>query len=67
VINAVHKAAPAAAIAFNTRPEDSADAAPRWLDVGLCSECGARWPDISITIEPVSTREIQPGYVAGRE
>lgn len=31
VINAVHKAAPAAAIAFNTRPEDSADAAGRWL------------------------------------
>jgi hypothetical protein len=31
VINAVHKAAPAAAIAFNTRPEDSADAAARWL------------------------------------
>jgi len=31
VINAVHKAAPAAAIAFNTRPDDSADAAGRWL------------------------------------
>jgi hypothetical protein len=34
VINAVHKAAPSAAIAFNTRPEDSADAAARWLPVG---------------------------------
>jgi hypothetical protein len=34
VINAVHKAAPKAAIAFNTRPEDSADAAARWLPVG---------------------------------
>jgi hypothetical protein len=34
VINAVHKAAPGAAIAFNTRPEDSADAAARWLNVG---------------------------------
>ena len=34
VINAVHKAAPSAAIAFNTRPEDSADAAARWLRVG---------------------------------
>ena len=34
VINAVHKAAPAAAIAFNTRPDDSADAAARWLPVG---------------------------------
>src|ERR1700680_1932094 len=31
VINAVHRAAPAAVIAFNTRPEDSADAAARWL------------------------------------
>ena len=34
VINAVHKAAPGAAIAFNTRPEDSADAAARVLAVG---------------------------------
>jgi hypothetical protein len=34
VINAVHKAAPGAAIAFNTRPEDSADAAARRLRVG---------------------------------
>ena len=31
VINAVHKAAPGAVIAFNTRPEDSADAAARCL------------------------------------
>jgi hypothetical protein len=31
VINAVHKAAPGATMAFNTRPEDSADAAARWL------------------------------------
>ena len=31
VINLVHKAAPTAAIAFNTRPEDTADAAARWL------------------------------------
>ena len=31
VINAVHKAAPGARIAFNTRPEDSAEAAARWL------------------------------------
>ena len=34
VINAVHKAAPGAAIAFNTRPDDSADAAARWLAGG---------------------------------
>ena len=31
VINAVHRAAPNAAIAFNTRPEDTAEAAARWL------------------------------------
>jgi hypothetical protein len=31
VINAVHKAAPGTAIAFNTTPLDSADAAGRWL------------------------------------
>ena len=31
VVNAVHRAAPGAAIAFNTRPDDSADAAGRWL------------------------------------
>ena len=34
VINAVHKAAPGAAIAFNTVPHNSADAAARWLEVG---------------------------------
>ena len=33
VINAIHKAAPGATIAFNTRPEDSADAAARWLPI----------------------------------
>jgi hypothetical protein len=31
VVNIVHKAAPGAAIAFNTRPEDTAEAAARWL------------------------------------
>jgi hypothetical protein len=31
VVNAVHKAAPNAVIAFNTRPEDTADAAARRL------------------------------------
>ncbi len=34
VLNAIHRAAPSAAIAFNTRPEDSADAAARWLPAG---------------------------------
>jgi len=32
VLNAVHKGAPGAAIAFNTTPMDSADAAARWLN-----------------------------------
>ena len=32
VINAVHRAAPGATIAFNTRPEDTAEAAARWLN-----------------------------------
>ena len=31
VINAVHRGAPTATIALNTRPDDSADAAGRWL------------------------------------
>jgi hypothetical protein len=31
VVNAVHKAAPGSAIAFNTEPGDTADAAARWL------------------------------------
>jgi len=30
-VNAIHKAAPGAAIAFNTKPEDTAEAASRWL------------------------------------
>lgn len=34
VLNAVHKAAPDAAIAFNTHPEDTAEAAGRWLQAG---------------------------------
>ena len=34
VINAIRGDAPGAAIAFNTRPDDSADAAARWLAAG---------------------------------
>jgi hypothetical protein len=34
IINAIHRGAPAAAIAFNTRPDDSADAAARWVSGG---------------------------------
>ena len=32
VVNAVHKAAPGAAIAFNTQPADTAEAAARQLN-----------------------------------
>jgi len=31
VVNAIHRAAPQAAIAFNTRPDDSGSAAARWI------------------------------------
>lgn len=31
LVNAVHRAAPQAAIAFNTTPQDTADAAGRWI------------------------------------
>ncbi|MBN9488472.1 MAG: hypothetical protein J0H44_14650 [Alphaproteobacteria bacterium] len=34
LVNAVHRAAPRAAIAFNTRPDDSAESAGRWLPSG---------------------------------
>jgi hypothetical protein len=34
VVNAVHRGAPGATIAFNTRPEDSAEAGARWLPHG---------------------------------
>src|SRR3954462_15453540 len=34
VVNIIHKAAPNATIAFNTRPEDTADAAARQLEGG---------------------------------
>jgi hypothetical protein len=34
VINAIRKAAPGTPIAFNTRPDDSADAAARWVAAG---------------------------------
>lgn len=31
IVNAVHQGAPNAAIAFNTRPQDTAEAAARWV------------------------------------
>jgi len=40
LINAVHKAAPGAAVAFNTRPDDSAAAAARCLAAPLANGTG---------------------------
>ena len=34
VTNAIHRAAPTAAIAFNSRPDETAEAAGRWLPSG---------------------------------
>jgi hypothetical protein len=34
ILNTVHKAAPNTSIAFNTVPDDSANAAARWLSAG---------------------------------
>ena len=31
LVNAIHRAAPRTAIAFNTRPEDTGAAAARWI------------------------------------
>jgi hypothetical protein len=31
LVNAIHRAAPGAAVAFNTRPEDTGTAAARWI------------------------------------
>jgi hypothetical protein len=31
LVNAIHRAAPQTAIAFNSRPEDSGAAAARWI------------------------------------
>jgi hypothetical protein len=39
IVNAVHEAAPGAAIAFNTRPEDSAEAAARCLSKKRRATC----------------------------
>ena len=33
VVNVIHKSAPRAAIAFNTKPEDTAEAAARQLNL----------------------------------
>jgi len=52
VINAVHKAAPGVAIAFNTRPEHSADAVARWVP-----EARRYCPDIQRTLRPARAQE----------
>jgi hypothetical protein len=33
----------------------------------VCSECGARWPNISISLEPINTRSIGAGHSKGHE
>jgi hypothetical protein len=35
-----------------------------FVNRSVCSECGARWPNISISLEPVSTRGAKMGYPA---
>jgi hypothetical protein len=38
-----------------------------FINRSVCSECGARWPNISISLEPVSTRGAKMGYCMCRE
>jgi hypothetical protein len=33
-----------------------------FVNRSVCSECGARWPNISISLEPVSTRGARIDY-----
>jgi hypothetical protein len=33
-----------------------------FVNRSVCSECGARWPNISISLEPVSSRGAKSGY-----
>jgi hypothetical protein len=35
-----------------------------FVNRSVCSECGARWPDISISLEPVGPRGAKMGYLA---
>ena len=39
-----------------------------FVNRSVCSECGARWPNFSITLEPRGTRGAKMGYTpeAGR-
>jgi hypothetical protein len=38
-----------------------------FVNRSVCSECGARWPNISISLEPVSTRGAKSSYTGSRE
>ena len=38
-----------------------------FVNRSVCSECGTRWPHISISLEPGGTRGAKMGYSAGRE
>ena len=38
-----------------------------FVNGSVCSECGTRWPNISISLEPVSTGGAKIGYTVGRE
>jgi hypothetical protein len=38
-----------------------------FVNRSVCSECGARWPNISISLEPGGTRGAKMGYTVGRE
>ena len=38
-----------------------------FVNKSVCSECGARWPNIAISLEPVSTRGAKMGYTVSRE
>ena len=38
-----------------------------FVNRSVCSECGARWPNISITLEPVRVRGAKMGCTVDRE
>ena len=38
-----------------------------FVNRSVCSECGARWPNISITLELVAAPDAKMGYCVGRE
>jgi len=38
-----------------------------FVNGSVCSECGTRWPNISISLEPARTRGARMGYSEGRE